>query len=157
MRRRVLVIAGLSTLAVGWPLLDIFGRNPEVFVANRTSVWQMIGFALLVALFVPAVLSLVVWSLEQISPRAGRMAYSAVVGLLSVAVGLVVARQATDSPWVTLAIVVGIVLLVPAVDSLAGRFLPATALTIPIVIGFFLIASPAAGLVWGGRRGSGLG
>lgn len=148
MRRRVLVIAGLSTLAVAWPLLDMFGRNPEVFVANRTSTWQLVGFALMVALLVPVLASLVVWGFEQFSPGAGRVAYGVVVALLSAAIGLVVARQATDSIWMTLLIVVFVLFLVPAVDRLAGGFLPWTAVSVPLVIGFFLIASPAAGLIW---------
>lgn len=148
MRRRVLVIVGLSTLAVAWPVLDMFGRNPEVFVANRTSSWQLVGFALIVALLVPALASLVVWAFEQFSPGAGRITYGVVVALLSTAIGLGVARQATDSTWMTLLIVAFVLVLVPAVDRLGGRFLPCTAVALPIVVGFFLIASPAAGLIW---------
>ncbi len=148
MRRRVLIIAGLSTLAVAWPILDMFGRNPEVFVANRTSSWQLIGFALLVALTVPLLASLVVWGFEQWSPSAGRIAYGAVVAVLAAAIGLVVARQATDSIWITLLIVGLVLFLVPTVDRMGGTFLPWTAAALPIVIGLFLFASPAAGLIW---------
>ncbi len=152
MRRRVLVIAGLSTLAVAWPVLDMFGRNPEVFVANRTSAWQMVGFALLVGLVVPLVASLVVWGFEQLNARAGRIAYLVVVAVLSAAIGLVVARQSTDSIWLTLVIVAFVMFLVPAVDHLGGKFLPWTAAALPIVIGFFLFASPASGRIWEGAE-----
>lgn len=148
MRRRVLVIAGLSTLAVAWPLLDMFGRNPEVFVANRSSEWQLVLFAVLVSVFVPTVLALLALGLEAVGPRAGRIGYGVIVMVLSAAIGLVVARQVSDSPWITLAIVVGVALLVPAVDRYAGSFLPATALAAPAVLVFFLTASPAAGLIW---------
>ena len=108
MRRRVFVIAGLSTLAVAWPVLDIFGRNPEVFVASRTSRGNC-AFAALVVLGIPLILSLVAWGCEQLDPRAGKAAYGALVLLLSVAIGLVVARQATDSPQLTLVIVAAVV------------------------------------------------
>lgn len=148
MRRRVFVIAGLSTLAVAWPVLDIFGRNPEVFVASRTSTWQLVTFAALVVLGIPLILSLVAWGCEQLDPRAGKAAYGALVLLLSVAIGLVVARQATDSPWLTLVIVAAVVGLVLAVERYAAGFLPATAVTVPAVLVFFLFASPAAGLIW---------
>lgn len=157
MRRRVLVIAGLSTLAVVWPILDIFGRNPEVFVANRTSAWQMVGFALLVGLAVPVLASLLVWSLEQLSPRAGLIGYWAVVAVLSAAIGLVVARQVTQALWLTLLLVAFVFYLVWLVDRFGGKFLPWTAAALPVVIGFFLFASPASGLIWEKAEVSGSG
>ena len=48
-RSRSLVILGLSGLAVTQPLLDLFGRNPEFFVAGRYNAGQIVWFALVVA------------------------------------------------------------------------------------------------------------
>jgi hypothetical protein len=152
MARRVLGIYGLSTIAVAWPVLDLFGRNPEVFVANRASSWQMTGFALVVTLFVPTLLSLLVWSLEQLSPGAGEFAYGAVLALLGVVTGLVVARQVTSDRMVTVLVVVVVLALVWAVEWWGGSFLPATAVAVPVVLAFFLVASPAAGLIWSGAE-----
>ena len=73
MRRRVFVIAGLSTLAVAWPVLDIFGRNPEVFVASRTSTWQLVTFAALVVLGIPLILSLVAWGASNSTSSRRRL------------------------------------------------------------------------------------
>ena len=43
---RALVVLGLSGLAVAQPVLDIFGRNPEFFVAGNYSSSQIVLFAL---------------------------------------------------------------------------------------------------------------
>ena len=40
----------VSGLAVAQPLLDLFGNNPEFFVAGNYSRAQIVGFALLIAL-----------------------------------------------------------------------------------------------------------
>ena len=42
---RALVILGLSALAVTQPLLDLFGNNPEFFVAGNYSTSQIVLFA----------------------------------------------------------------------------------------------------------------
>ena len=49
------MICGLSVAAFAAPLLDIYGRNPEVFVANRTTPGEIVLFGLLIILAVPAV------------------------------------------------------------------------------------------------------
>jgi len=56
LRGRALVLLGLASIAVTQPLLDLFGRNPEFFVVGRYSRWQILVFALGVAL-VPALLA----------------------------------------------------------------------------------------------------
>ena len=55
LRTRSLVILGLSSLAVAQPLLDLFGRNPEFFVAGNYSTGQIVWFALLITLVPPLV------------------------------------------------------------------------------------------------------
>jgi hypothetical protein len=146
--RRFSVIAGLSTLAVAWPLLDMFGRNPEVFVANRTSPGQMIAFALVVTLAVPLLMMAVLWTLELFRPNAGNHAFIGAVGLLALATGLVVARQLSDSPVAVVAIALGVVGLVWGVRRWADGVLSWSALALPLAPVLFLFASPSAGLIW---------
>ncbi len=55
MRTRAFIILGLSGLAVTQPLLDLFGQNPEFFVAGNYSRAQIVWFALLIALVPPLV------------------------------------------------------------------------------------------------------
>ncbi len=55
LRTRSLVVFGLSSLAVVQPLLDLFGRNPEFFVAGNYSTAQIVWFALLITLVPPLV------------------------------------------------------------------------------------------------------
>ena len=43
LRSRALIILGLSGLAVAQPLLDLFGNNPEFFVAGNYSRAQIVG------------------------------------------------------------------------------------------------------------------
>ena len=45
MRTRAFIILGLSGLAVTQPLLDLFGQNPEFFVAGNYSRAQIVWFA----------------------------------------------------------------------------------------------------------------
>jgi hypothetical protein len=146
--RRVLVISGLSALAVTGPLLDVYGKNPEVFVANRTTPLQMILFALVVAAFVPVLASLIVWSFTAVSPRAGDIAYGVVVTGLAVAIGLVVGRQMTDSMLFAVLIVVAVVELFVVVNRWAEGFLVMASVALPVVLGLFLVTSPASALIW---------
>ena len=91
--RRLLVICGLSAVAVTAPLLDLYGRNPEVFVANRTDAAEMVLFGLIAAFAVPALSFLLLLAAEWIGGRSPEIAYAAIVGVLSVATGFVVSRQ----------------------------------------------------------------
>ena len=47
-------LLALSALAVAQPLLDLFGRNPEFFVASDSTRPEIVAFALVVAFAVPA-------------------------------------------------------------------------------------------------------
>ncbi len=146
--RRALIICGLSTLAVAGPLLDVYGRNPEVFVANRTTPTQIAAFALLVAVLVPTVGILVVRGMSTIGETAGRITYGVVITLLTSAIGMVVARQLTDNLLLTVLIVVGVVALVVVVHRWARGFLVLTSLALPVVVVLFVVASPSSALIW---------
>lgn len=150
--RRVLVICGLSALAVSGPLLDLYGKNPEVFVANRTTPLQIILFGLVVAVLVPLAASLAVWAFSTIGERAGRISYGATVTVLTVAIGLVVGRQLTDRLLVAILIVVAVVELVVVINRWVGGFLVVASVALPLVLVLFLFASPASALIWEERE-----
>ena len=93
MWRRLAVICGLSAVAFVAPILDLYGRNPEVFVANRSSVLEIVVFALIVALVIAVVSWAVLAIAGAVSERAQEVSYRVVIGLLALATGLVVSRQ----------------------------------------------------------------
>ena len=55
-RRSAPPLAALSAVAVSQPLLDLFGRNPEFFVAKTMSATEVIAFGLAIALGLPLTL-----------------------------------------------------------------------------------------------------
>jgi hypothetical protein len=91
-RSRSLVILGLSGLAVAQPLLDLFGRNPEFFVAGRYNAGQIVWFALVVAVVPPLVGIAVVVGATLVGRLVGVAVYVAVVALLATTLALLVLR-----------------------------------------------------------------
>jgi len=90
---RAMVILGLSGLAVAQPLLDLFGNNPEFFVAGDYSRGQIVWFALIVTLLPPIAGTAVVGVAGAIDRRAGDVAFAAVAGLFAGALVLAVIRS----------------------------------------------------------------
>lgn len=147
--RRLAVIGGLSAAAFAAPLLDIYGQNPEVFVANRTSTAEIVVFALIVALIVP----LLAWGIlavaNLIGGRVSDVAYRVIVAVLALGSGLVVSRQILpDDTALAIfgAIAVGALVfwLVHALDLV---FVWA-AIAIPLLIVMFVATSATARLIW---------
>ena len=89
----VLVVAALWGLAVAQPLLDLFGKNPEFFVANQLSREEVALFGVVIALVVPVVLGLLEVVAYAIARRAGVAVHCVIVFLLGTALGLTVLRQ----------------------------------------------------------------
>ncbi|MGD2042263.1 MAG: sulfatase-like hydrolase/transferase [Acidimicrobiia bacterium] len=149
MRRRLAAITGLSAVAFVAPVLDLYGRNPEVFVANRTSTTEIVLFALGAALLVP-VLSWGVLALARlVGGRAEEIAYQVIVALLSFATGFVVARQIQPDSTVwaillALAVGAGVFWLVRSIDTV---FVVA-AVAVPVLVFMFLATSATAALIW---------
>ncbi|MFA9564839.1 MAG: sulfatase-like hydrolase/transferase, partial [Acidimicrobiales bacterium] len=78
---RAFTLFGLFGLGIAQPLLDLYGSNPEVFIANRSSTTQIVAFALIVTL-VPPLLALGVIAIAQaISESAGRVAMTLFLAL----------------------------------------------------------------------------
>ena len=146
---RLFVVSGLSAAAVAAPLLDIYGRNPEVFVANRTSGPEIVIFGLILTFAVPVISFLLLWAARRVGESAERTVYNSIVILLSVAIGLVVSRQVfPDSVPLALATAAGVAILILLLHRSYRGSLTWFALALPVVLVMFLATSASARLVW---------
>ena len=157
LRTRSLVVLGLSSLAVAQPLLDLFGRNPEFFVAGNYSTAQIIWFAVLITLVPPLVGITAIVAATMINRRAGTIVYGAVVAILGAAFVLAVLRTIGVDPVVlvvAVALAGGVAAVVLAVRTHAGRLLLSYLAVANIAfVAMFLFASPTAKLIAGGGSG----
>jgi hypothetical protein len=143
------VISGLSAAALAAPLLDIYGRNPEVFVANRSSPREIFLFGLLITLVVPALSLLFLWIAARIGGRVPNIAYAVIVGALAVAIGLVISRQVLpDSTVLALAIAVGVTVIVVLMVRRFEGVLVWFAIALPLVLIMFVSTSASSRLIW---------
>jgi len=147
--QRILVISGLGAAALAAPLLDIYGRNPEVFVANRTSPGEVFLFGLLITLVTPVVALLFLWIAERIGGRVPDIVYAVMVGALAVAIGLVISRQVLpDSTVLALAMAIGVAVVVVLMVRRFKSVLAWFAMALPLVLFVFLATSASARLIW---------
>lgn len=152
LRHNALVLLGLTGLAVAQPLLDLFGKNPEFFVAKDADGRAVIVFGLAVTFLLPAVLLGIEALAFVIRPRVGRAVHSVIVGLLGAALGLTVIRQLDLDATVVvlgLGVAVGVALAVGERRShglrLGLRFL---AVAPVLFLGVFLAFSSTSRLIW---------
>ena len=107
--RSLLELLAVTGLAVAQPILDVFGKAPEAFVAHDASTIDIVLFALVVT-FVPA---LVLWAVEMLvralDAEAGRILH---VMLLAALVGLFAIQVLKD-----LHITAGVILLLLGVAA----------------------------------------
>ncbi len=147
--RRFLVISGLSAAALAAPLLDLYGKNPEVFVANRTSPFQLILFGLLVVVVPPVVGLGILWLAGMGGSRSGNIVYLVLVGFGGATTGLVIARQAFPD---STAASIGLALLLAIVVIGAAKWVEGTlalfSIALPAVLFLFLAVSPTSRLIW---------
>ncbi|MDQ3311277.1 MAG: sulfatase-like hydrolase/transferase [Actinomycetota bacterium] len=161
---RALIILGLSSLAVVQPLLDLFGNNPEFFVAGRYSSTQIVVFTLAITLVPPAVGVTIVAIATAVDRRAGTVAFVVVAGVFAAAFVMALLRTlepdrallstiGLDPAWMVLAIAAavasGIVWLVTRTrgGGMLARYMAAANL---LFVALFMFASPASRLVAGG-------
>ena len=145
----MLVIAGLSVVAVSAPLLDLYGRNPEVFVANRTDPFEIVLFGLIVTLTIPLLSLGILVAVRRVSERAQEISYQVIVIILALAAGLVVGRQVF--PESTLGAVINAVVVAAVVLGLhrwMRGLLVVLAAALPVVLVLFVSTSASARLVW---------
>lgn len=152
LRSRLLVLTGLATVALSVPIFDIYGRNPEVFVVNRSTAWEIVGFALIVCLAAPVLLGSVLWAATRHSERWANRVYLGEVAFLAVLAGFGVARpMATTNQWIVVLVVVLVVAAVLTILNWAGELLVWSVVALPISLLAFLFWSPSAVLIWGDR------
>lgn len=149
MWRRLAVITGLGAVAFVGPLLDIYGQNPEVFVANRTSALEIFIFGFAVALLIPAISLAVLAAAKAIGGKTPDVAYWSLVVLGAVASGFVVSRQVIeDNTMGALFLALGVAgFVIWVVMSLDVLFVIA-ALAVPVLALMFLGTSATARLIW---------
>lgn len=157
LRTRAFVILGLSALAIAQPLLDLFGQNPEFFVAGNYSGGQIVWFALLITFIPPLVFVGATTAATLINERLGTIVYAVSVAVLAGAFGLALART-LGLDHLAVAGIVGVALaatgVVLALRSHPGRmFLSALALANVFFLVLFCFASPTAELIAGASAG----
>ena len=92
-RHNALVVLALWGLAIAQPVLDLFGKNPEFFVANSLSKYEVALFGGVVALALPAAIVAVEVVAYAIHPRVGQAVHVVVVFGLGAFFGAYLARQ----------------------------------------------------------------
>lgn len=155
--RRTAIIFGLSALAIVQPLLDLFGRNPEFFVAGNYSTSQIVWFALGITLLPPLVAVALTAVATVIDERAGTAVFAVACtvfgGLFTMAL---LERVGVDQVVVVfvLALAAGVGIAVLALRTLPGRLLLSyLAVANVAFVGLFLFASPTAKLIASGATG----
>src|SRR5690606_37958925 len=92
-RHNALVVLALWGLAIAQPVLDLFGKNPEFFVANSLSEYEVALFGVVIALVLPAAIVAVEVVAYAIHPRVGEALHVVVVFGLGAFFGAYLARQ----------------------------------------------------------------
>ena len=147
--RRLVVLVGLSAVAFTWPLLDLYGKNPDVFVANRSSAAQIFLFGIGVALFVPLASWAVLAVANAIGGRAPDMAYNVMVGLLALSTGFVVSRQAVpDSTVMAILLALAVAAFVVWIAHTLDTVFVVAAVAVPVLLFMFLGTSATASIIW---------
>ena len=158
-------VLALFALAVSYPLLDMLGRSPEFFVAQRLEGRDLWAFVALVSVGVPLVLVLLAWVAGRLGGRTASWTVGTLRALLAAAVVLQAIRHFPAPGWVLalgaaaagLAVEVGcrrsssvrlfVALLVPAFALAPLLFVfssPSSRLLRPVESVFFGDATPAA-------------
>jgi sulfatase-like protein len=101
-------LLALCSFAVAQPLYDLLGRNPEFFAARGATRWQIVAFALLLALVPAAALVGLEAAVALVSARAARAVHLVLVAAL-VAVFVLEALRRASLPAALLLAVAGTV------------------------------------------------
>lgn len=149
MWRRLAVISGLSAVAFVAPVLALYGDNPEVFVANRSSAHEILLFGIGIALLVPLLAWAALAAADAVGGRFPHVVYRSLVAFLAIGAGLVISRQMQPDHTVLAAVVavIAAVLVYWAVSNIDVLFLLA-AVAIPLSVVMFLGTSATARLIW---------
>jgi hypothetical protein len=140
----------LSSFAIAQPLFDLLGKNGEFFAARGSTRWDVVLFALGVALVPPALLVL----LEALTPRIARGAVHAVfVGGLVGLVALEALNKGGGSGWmlVVIAAAIGLGAAILYGTTAPARMVVTVLAPAPLLfLGLFLLHSDASRLTLSG-------
>ncbi len=149
---RFFVVTALSSLAIGQPLLDLYGAHPAIFSSadlTRTESWLFVALVLLVP---PMTATAVTVAAHTIDERLGRFVHLTSCALLLALFGLVVARHvSSDSDIVSLA--TASMIAAAGIFALATRpvmtmWLRYASLLAPLIFLAFLFGSRSGPLLW---------
>ena len=136
------------TAGVAAPLLDLYGKNPGVFVANRSTPGQIVLFALLVTFLPPLIAVLVLAVTEKLGERPGDIAYYVLVGISAAATGMAISRQVVpDHTVAAVALGAGLTTVVLLLCRRIEQGLLYFSLLGPAVLVMFLAISPTSRLL----------
>ncbi|HEX6423484.1 MAG TPA: sulfatase-like hydrolase/transferase [Acidimicrobiales bacterium] len=152
------VLVGAAGVAITQPVLDLFGRNPEFFVAGRYGARQIVVFGVLVAV-VPALVAVAGTVLASLAHRRfGAVVRVAALAGFAFLFGLVLADHAGIDPvWLALpaaAALAGLVVWLERTRPSVRTLLSYLALGNLAFLVMFLFASPTAEIVAGGSAGA---
>lgn len=144
-------LGALSAFAVAQPLFDLLGESPDFFAVRGSSRWDIVVFALVVALLPPVVLVAVEALAALVSRQLQRVLHLAFVGGLAGIVAVQVLKRAAD--LTSTGTVVGLAALLGALAALLyWRLPPARSLLTVLApapvffLAYFLFVSPVAEL-----------
>jgi hypothetical protein len=146
--RRSLVVLGLMTAGIAAPLLDLYGKNPGVFVANRSTPMQIVLFALMVTFLPPLIAVVVMVVTEKMGDRPADIAYYVLVGIAAATTGMAVSRQVVpDNTVAAVALAAGVTVVVLLLCRRIEQGLLYFSLLAPAVLVTFLAISPTSRLL----------
>jgi len=147
----VLIFFGLFGMGITLPVLELYGHNPEVFIANRSSSAQIVVFALIVA-FLPAAVMGVIWCLARaINLRAGEIMELLGISIAGFFVSASLLRYVMESTNLSLAIAIPVGILLGLYGRHQGivRNWLSYLIIVPVIsLISFLVFSDSAGLLW---------
>src|SRR5687768_11844286 len=80
---QLLVLMGVSGFAISQPLLSVLGREPTWFTYRSASPGQIVAFAVVVALAVPAILWCTGLALRRVARPVGATFHLLTIGALA--------------------------------------------------------------------------
>jgi hypothetical protein len=96
-------LLALWGFAVAQPIFDLLGRNAEFFVARRSTVAEVVAFALVLAVGAPLLVACSVEAVGGLFPRARRVLHLALIATLVASTVLPLLARAASAPAVVLA------------------------------------------------------
>jgi hypothetical protein len=143
-------LVGLCAMVIAQPLLDVFGRAPDVFLFRQATSADIVWFGVLVTFAPPLALWLASAPFRFLGSGPRRLVHVASVGVLLGAFGLLVVQELTGlggMAAVLVSLTIGgagafAYLRVDVLELWASLL----ALAAPAFLGLFLVASPTAEL-----------